>query len=258
MKTLPVVGAPTDDCWNRIGIRGDRSCPELAKVGHCHNCPVFAAAGRHFLDAPSPPGYLAEWTERLAAPLERTASDLQSVLVFRLADEWLGLPVQVLVEVTGLRPVHRVPFRSGLLAGLVNIRGELHLCVHLAELLGIQGKDTGPEFAAQGPHLGSSPGQALEPRAGGPSDFARVAGTQGLGAGQPRLLVVQREAERWVFPVDEVDQVYRFSIQELGRVPATVARAGARLTRSVLHWQDRSVGILDDQRLFETLRVKTS
>ena len=47
---------------------GDRSCPELAKVTHCHNCPVFATAGRRFLDAPRPPGYLDEWTARLAAP----------------------------------------------------------------------------------------------------------------------------------------------------------------------------------------------
>ena len=61
---LPLVAY----CWNRIGVRGDRSCPELAKHTHCRNCPVFAAAGRRFLDAPSPAGYLDEWTDRLAAP----------------------------------------------------------------------------------------------------------------------------------------------------------------------------------------------
>src|SRR5262245_32698927 len=127
MTTLTVL-PPTDiDCWNRIGIQGDRSCPELAKVVRCHNCPVFAAAGRRFLDAPSPDGYLAEWTERLAAPVVEADHDLESILVFRIASEWLALPVSVLVEVTGPRVVHRVPFRAGLLAGLVNIRGELHL-----------------------------------------------------------------------------------------------------------------------------------
>ena len=35
-----------DDCWNRIGFCGDRSCPELAHVVHCHNCQVFSNAGR--------------------------------------------------------------------------------------------------------------------------------------------------------------------------------------------------------------------
>src|SRR5215212_8068457 len=97
---LPLLANPVDDCWNRIGVRGDRSCPELASVIHCFNCPVFASAGRRFLDAPSPPGYLDEWTRRLAAgDTDESANEL-SLLVFRLGDEWLALPVSVLVEVT--------------------------------------------------------------------------------------------------------------------------------------------------------------
>src|SRR5215831_16263868 len=105
------------DCWNRIGVRGDRSCPELATVVHCHNCPVFAAAGRQFLDAPYPDGYLQEWAQRLAAPREEAATDLKSVLIFRLDEEWLALSVEVLIEVTTPRQVHRVPHRGGLLEG---------------------------------------------------------------------------------------------------------------------------------------------
>ena len=66
MSTLPLVAAGKD-CWNRIGVWGDRSCPELASAVHCHNCPVFATAGRQFLDVPSPSGYLEDWAERLAA-----------------------------------------------------------------------------------------------------------------------------------------------------------------------------------------------
>ena len=52
----PPPGTPSD-CWNHIGVRGDRSCPLLPPVVHCQNCAVFSAAGRRFLDAPSPPGY---------------------------------------------------------------------------------------------------------------------------------------------------------------------------------------------------------
>src|SRR3954452_3652508 len=146
-QSLPLLQQPVDDCWNKIGVRGDRSCPELAEFVHCHNCPVFAAAGRRFLDAPSPPGYLEEWTERLAAPIEEIAADREGALVFRLADEWLALPVPVLVEVTTLRPVHRVPHRAGLLAGVVSIRGELYLCAHLGKLLGADRKSTAPDTA---------------------------------------------------------------------------------------------------------------
>lgn len=96
---LPIL-AHVDPCWNRIGVWGDRSCPELEAVTHCHNCPVFAAAGRSFLDAPSPPDYLDEWTRRLALPDGADAADVHSLLVFRLGSEWLALPVGVLVEVT--------------------------------------------------------------------------------------------------------------------------------------------------------------
>jgi chemotaxis-related protein WspD len=214
------------DCWNRIGVRGDRSCPELATVVHCHNCPVFAAAGRRFLDAPYPDGYLQEWAQRLAAPREEAATDLKSVLIFRLDEEWLALPVDVLIEVTTPRPIHRVPHRGGLLAGLVNIRGELQLCVRLKQLLGITGRENEREEARK------------------PANAALA-----------RLLVVQREAERWVFPVDEVAQVFRFPIHELTRVPATLARSAVRFSRGVFVWQGHSVGYLDEASLFQRLRT---
>jgi chemotaxis-related protein WspD len=221
---LPLRNAQAADCWNRIGVWGDRSCPELPPVVHCRNCPVFAAASHRFLDVPSPEGYLEEWTQRLTAPIEEAATDLQSVLIFRLGEEWLALRVQVLLEATTPRPVHRIPHRAGLLAGLVNIRGELHLCVHLAQLLGIksEGRD------------------------------------QGSGAvnGRSRLIVVQHDGERWVFPVDEIDQVYRLSAGELAGAPATLARSAGRLTRSVFVLRERSIGYLDDSRLFQVLRAR--
>lgn len=220
--TLPTAtGNGSGDCWNRIGVWGDRSCPELAKVVHCRNCPVFAAAGRRFLDGPSPEGYLEEWTERLALPIEETATDLQSVLIFRLGAEWLALRVQVLAEVTTPRPVRRIPRRAGLLAGLVNIRGELHLCVRLAQLLGVTAGSPGPE-----------------------------------SANASRWLVACGDGDRWVFPVDEVDQVYRVSRGELTEAPATLTRAKNRLTQGVFVWRERPIGFLDDAGLFQVLRAR--
>jgi chemotaxis-related protein WspD len=208
------LAAPTGDCWTRIGVWGDRTCEVLPSVVHCHNCQVFTQAGRCFLDKASPPGYLQEWTRRLADPLEEEPGDLLGVVIFRLGGEWLALPVSVLVEVTSPRRVHRVSHRGGLLAGLVNIRGELHLCVHLDSVLGI----------------------------------ARGEGRE------KRLLVVHRDGERWVFPVDEVDQVHRFPAATLTPPPATVGRALARLSRGLFHWRDRSIGLVDDARLFQALR----
>lgn len=220
MNHLPVVPAGDSDCWNRIGVRGDRSCPELQAMGHCHNCPVFARAGRQFLNGASPPGYLEEWTARLAAPPEEAADDLLSVLTFRLGEEWLGLPVQVLVEVTTPRPIHRVPHRRGLLAGLVNIRGELHLCAYLHHLLGIQVVDRGKDLHGD------------------------------------RLLVTAWGGQHWVFPVQEVDQVRRISRAELTATPPTVALAIGRLSAGVFRDRERSIGLLDAEVLFPSLQGK--
>ncbi len=216
--TLPVIA--TETCWNRIGVRGDRSCPELVKVTHCHNCPVFAAAGRRFLDAPSPSDYLDEWTIRLADPENRAASDQLSVLVFRLGDEWLALPVGVLVEVTRPREPHRIPHRGGLLAGMVNIRGELHLCVRLDLLLGV------------------------------------ATSTDHKSDQKPRLIVVRREAEGWAFGADEVDQVHRVPARSLTPPAPTLARAVTKLTRGVFTLGNRPVGLLDDARVFQTIRER--
>lgn len=206
-------------CWNAIGVRGDRSCPELLKFTHCNNCPVFAAAGRRFLDAPSPAGYLDEWTTRLAARDDTREGDESSVLVFRLGDEWLALPVAVLVEVTRPRAQHRIPHRGGLLAGMANIRGELLLCVRLDLLLG-----TATDSDSD-------------------SDLRR-------------LVVIRREADCWVFAADEVDQVHRVLLPDLSSAAPTLARSQGKMTRGVFPHAGRSVGLLDDARLFQSLRER--
>ena len=219
MTPTPLAVLAADACWQRIGVWGDRACPELRAVTHCHNCPVFAAAGRRFLDAPVPPDYLDEWTDRLAAPAADAGGGEFGVLVFRLGDEWLGLSVGVLVEVTGPRPPHRVPHRGGLLAGLVNVRGELHLCVRLDLLLGTELPSTPPP-------------------------------------GNPRLVVIRRETECWAFTATDVDQVHRVREHDIVPVPPTLGRAAARLTRGVFAHGGRAVGLLDPDRLFTTLRER--
>jgi chemotaxis-related protein WspD len=220
MKALPMT-AVQQDCWNRIGVWGDRSCPELAAVVHCHNCAVFSAAGRRFLATPPPDGYVEAWTDRLAELDDEGCVEKQGVLLFRLGDEWLALAVAALREVIPLRPIHRIPFRGGLLAGVVNVRGELHLSIRLDHLLGL---------AQRGEEERS--GNAL-----------------------PRLLVAGRGNETWAFRVDEVDRVQRLALTELKPVPPTLGRAATRFTRGVFSSRDRAVGLLDDGRLFEVLRT---
>jgi chemotaxis-related protein WspD len=222
------VAAPMPECWRRIGVAGDRSCPELEAFIHCRNCPVLAAAARTFFDRAAPAGYLDDWRAILEEPAAAPATDTTSVLVFRIGGEWLALPTAVLVEVTPLRTLHRLPHRSGgVLAGIVNIRGQLQLCASLHELIGIAGG----------------------PPAGGAAPLDHATG---------RLLVVERPAaetaDRWVFGVDEVAGVHRVTKGMLRAVPSTVGHAGGRLSSALFAWQDRTVALLDEARVFDGLR----
>lgn len=218
--------APADECWRRIGVTGDRSCPELVTHIHCRNCPVMAAAARTFFDRAAPEGYLESWRgilEESATPVE---ARLESVLVFRLGQEWHALPTCTLVEVTTPRTCHRVPHRTGgVLEGIVNIRGQLQLCVSAHRLLGIDERE--------------APGPARD------------------GTAESRLLVVERPGQagvdRWVFRVDAVAGVQRVDRARLRAVPATVSQSGARYCRALFDWGDSVVGILDEDRLFEGL-----
>jgi chemotaxis-related protein WspD len=118
-----------------------------------------------------------------------------------------------------------VPHRSGAeLAGIVNIRGQLHVCVRLEGLLGL------PAPAA-GRHV-------TTPAA--------------------RLIVVEREGERWVFRVDEVAGLHRVAIQALRDVPATVSGTNARATKALFSWQEKMVGLLDAARLLDGLSARIS
>jgi chemotaxis-related protein WspD len=231
------VVAPMPECWRQIGVAGDRSCPELEAVIHCRNCPVLADAARTFFDRGPPQGYLEEWRAILEEPAETVAADTTSVLVFRLDSEWLALPTAVLVEVTPVRALHRLPHRSGgVLAGIVNIRGQLQLCVSLHGLVGL-------------------PGGPVQPAHGSDDD-------QAIGGAAARLLLVERPggeaADRWVLGVDEVAGVHRVTAGMLRAVPSTVGHAGGRLSSALFEWQERTVALLDEARMFDALRERVT
>ena len=219
----PAAGATAvNDCWNKIGIWGDSSCPELTAFSHCRNCPVYSAAGVQMLDRELAPGYRQEWTDLLARPKPARITGTKSVAIFRIGAEWLSLPAQVLQEVAERRVPHTLPHRdSNMLLGLVNIRGELLVCVSLSRLLGVE---AAPAKTKEAPH-----------------------------SVYERLLVAMRDGQRLVFPVSEVYGIHRYHPSELKAVPATVSLAAAKYSHGVLLWHDKTVGCLDDELIFYTL-----
>jgi chemotaxis-related protein WspD len=228
---LESVQQPMPECWRIVGVSGDRSCPELEQFIHCRNCPVLAEAARQFFERPAPPGYLEAWQRVLEIPDERPDSDATSLLVFRLDKEWLALPTAVLAEVTPIRRIHAIPHRTGTaLAGIVNIRGRLELCMSLHAVLGVPGRPSQPV-----------------------SDDLPASADQGL----PRLLVLEhrssKAAQRWVLGVDDVAGVHRVPAAALRKIPATVSQASSHCSSALFDDDSRSIAVLDESRLFDAL-----
>jgi chemotaxis-related protein WspD len=209
-----------ETCWQSIGVYGNGECQELKEFIHCRNCPVYSNAAQRLLDRPLPLDYQREWTGHFCKRQELSRPVKTSAVLFRIATEWLALPAQTFQEIAERRPVHSVPHRRlGIVLGLVNVRGELLICVSLGRLLGLEG----------------------------------VLPNRAPGVRCDRLLVAHWQGSRFVFPVDEVHGIYRFQGTELREPPATVAKAHASYTRAIFFWKNRPVGYLEAAPLFAAL-----
>ena len=212
--------AAVDDCWNRIGVFGDKSCPQLERHIHCRNCEVYGAAAIALLD-------------RYGSALERGDDDYaqgetedvqgaqRSLLIFRLGEQWLAIATRCLAEVMPVSPIHVLPHRNsrGLL-GVTNVRGTLVACLSLAELLDL---DT-QQDARRGER--------------------RVI---------PRMLILESDSGPLVTPVDEVSGIQRIPVARISSAKHDDKRAISRFTAGVLQWQEQSITLLDDEQLLQTM-----
>lgn len=193
--------APIDDCWNRIGVRGDRSCERLTEYVHCRNCPVFEAAA-------------AAQRDRLSVEIEAEALDTattalatgRSYTIFRLADAWLALPTRALDAIIEPSPVHALPHaRANALLGVTNVNGTLAPCFDLKRLFQIAP-------ASQGDARGRSVAQVLI-----------------LGGAHGRVAApVDEVAEITRIPDDDIQAPGKDTAEPLQSVTLGVARCGAR------------------------------
>ncbi|MEN5148176.1 chemotaxis protein CheW [Pseudomonas orientalis] len=206
-----------DDCWNRIGIHGDKSCPLLVEHIHCRNCSVYSAAATRLLDR-----YALAQDERPAQAAGELDNQVvtRSLLMFRLGEEWLGIATRCLVEVAPLQPIHSLPHqRSRALLGVANVRGALVACLSLVELLGLDSANTG----ATGGRI------------------------------MPRMLIIAAQDGPVVVPVDEVDGIHAIDERTLSAVSASGTQASARFTQGVLQWKGRSLRWLDEAQLLSAV-----
>lgn len=199
-------------CWSQIGVFGDRSCPELHKFIHCHNCSVFATAGLQLLNRALPLGYRRERTDYFARQHDRREANYFSAVLFRIGADWFALATAVLREATEFKTIHSLPHRrGGSVLGLANVRGELVICVSLPHLLGIQ---------------------TAQPEGSKPLNYHR-------------MLVIQAGAARVAFPVNEIHGPHRFQTDELNRLSGKLRTSTLGGSQAVLRWQERAVGLVD-------------
>lgn len=208
-----------NDCWNQIGVEGDRTCHRLAQMDHCHNCPVYSESGRLLLEREVPIDYTQAWTttiaERGSALSVRSTEEMLSLILFRLGNEQFAISIRSLQEVIHPTQIHTLPRRSDrLFLGLTSIRGEILLCASLREFLN------------------------LEPAA--PSN-------------NEQMLIVGSTQRRWVFPVDQVYGIQRCPLRDIQAPPVVVARTNAAYTQGILTWNDQQVNYLNAELLIDTL-----
>jgi chemotaxis-related protein WspD len=203
-----------DDCWNRIGVRGDSTCPKLQDYFRCLNCPTYAAGASALLDRPmSAEDLISDWGQGAQSLARRETA--VSALIFRAGVEWLALPTDAIIEVAEQRTIHTLPHQTNrAILGLSNVRGSLLLCVSLTQMLGAE---------------------------------------RGEAAAIQRLLVVGHQGQTLVFPVDEVLGVQRYTEAELQTVPSTVAQSHTTYTQAMIVSKDKKIGLLDCNLLFYAL-----
>jgi chemotaxis-related protein WspD len=175
---------------------------------------------RQLLDREVTPETLDRSTAFVSVKKGLTERGTKSVVLFRIGPEWLALPTAVVQEVSDLCTVRTMPdHRGGILSGVINVRGELLLCVSLSVLLGLD-------------RSGSTPVSAKTTL----SD---------------RLLICKRGEDRLAFQVSEIHGLHHYHPGDLREAPATLTRAtrGA-YTLGVAPWRDRIVGYLDDELMF--------
>jgi len=212
-------------CWQSIGVYGNGECRELQKFVHCRNCPVYSQSALRLLDRPLSADYRAEWTAHFAKEQRLVPPVKTSAVLFRINAEWLALPTDAFQEIAERRRTHSLPHqRQGIVVGLVNIRGELLICVSLSRLLGLEK---------------ASPRQTIRTT-------------------YDRLLVANWEGSRLVFPVDAVHGTHRFEASEVHEPPATVAKSRPCYTHGIFMWQQKSVGLLAPSLLFSALNRSLS
>jgi len=167
---------------------------------------------------------IIEWTEQFSLPKETDSEATESLIVFRIADEWLAIRTICFIEAIDNKFIHFVPNRTNnYLLGLVNVNGELLMCISLSAFLNL------PSVIP----LNESKSKVYK-----------------------SLLVMERNGESYVFPVDENYGVVKINISALKDAAATITKSSLTVTNFTFDLNEESVNLIDENRLYEIIDAK--
>lgn len=217
-----------NDCWNTIGVwsKAESRCEKLNEVIHCRNCDRYSSAGRSMLERSLPDAYESNWAEVFSEKKQEQLAGGESVTIFRLGKEWMALPTKSIEEVTDVCSVHSIPHsNTPVLRGLVNLRGQLKICVSLGQLMEI--------------------GKAQ--RYSGKATRERI---------YERMIAIKHNDSHYVFLVSEVSGTLNYNPDDLKSPPSTLSEATGSYTRGILEWKGNAVACLDAELLFYSMEKK--
>ena len=210
-------------CWKEIGIDGNGSCEKLTSIGHCRHCEEYSIMGRSLLNKKIPDGFKEYWTDIISKPKEIEKAGTISLAVFKIGDEWLALKTVYFIEVVDSKTIHYVPYRSDkIFLGLVNISGELLLCISALEFFEVDRNDSLIE-------------QKKESK---------------------KMVVISNGSVRYVYPVDDFLGIFRIPPEDILKTPVTVSKSPNSFTIGVFNLTGKSIGLIDENILFDTLKKK--
>lgn len=210
MKSQPQM-INVSDCWNQIGVwrKGLDICPELETVAHCRNCNVYIEAGLSLLDRDISEDYIKDNTAKYKISKSLDSETQVSCIIFRSGNEWYAINTNVLNEICEVSEVHTIPHnRNPFFSGMVNIRGEIEICLAFHEI-------------------------------------NRHMIHQEQSANKARMLVINLDSGRYVYRADEVMGIFKINNNAIRQTPSSVAATKSHFVTGMFDYKEQSIGLID-------------
>lgn len=201
-----------NDCWNKIGSWSRQPfCEKLREHYHCRNCNYYASEARNVLKKVVSPQLKSEWAKVYAEKVEIRESGTNVATLFRVSDRWLTVSTKAVNEVITWRLIRSIPRKHNpALLGIVNVHGELRLCVSLAKMLNLKEQKRNPQF----------------------------------------IIVFNNGENQVACPVDEVRGNIRYHSEQLHDIPGHWNEQSRSLSQGFLKMEDKEIIRLEEQNIF--------